>query len=276
MTRIRLLLIAALFAVTAISGSAQTSLNINCGGREYIATDGARWIDDYYFDGGDLLYSSDAIVNSQDMPLYRSGRAGLYGDFAYNIPVANGSYNVTLHFAEIQFWNKGDRIFNVAINGSPVLTNFDILANAAPRAAFKQQFPVTVTNGTLQIAVTGVFRKGLLNGIQIAPSSVTPPPPPPSAPALALSGSAMTFSGTAGSSNPAAQTVNVSNSGTGTLAWTASGNQTWLTVSPSSGSGSGAVSVQPNLAGLSAGSYTGTVTVSAAGARARRVLSPSL
>src|SRR3954447_20975665 len=99
MTRIKLLLIGALVAATAICGSAQTNLNINCGGREHIAVDGSRWIEDYYFSGGDLLYTSDAIVNSQEMPLYRSGRAGLYGDFAYNIPVVNGSYNVTLHFA---------------------------------------------------------------------------------------------------------------------------------------------------------------------------------
>src|SRR4051812_30810786 len=186
---IRHLMAGVLFAVSAISASAQTNLNINCGGREHIAADGSRWIEDYYFSGGDLLYSSDAIVNSQEMPLYRSARAGLYGDFTYDIPVANGSYNVTLHFAEIQYWNKGDRIFNVVINGAPALTNFDILANVAPRAMFKQTFPVTVTNGALQIAVNGVFRKGLLNAIQIAPATVAPPV---SAPVLSLSGTGMT------------------------------------------------------------------------------------
>src|SRR4051812_45479626 len=138
MNRLRLLLTGALLAATAISAAAQTSLNINCGGNAYVSTDGKQWVGDYYFDGGDLLYTSDAIVNSQDLALYRSGRAGLYGDFAYNIPVANGSYNVTLLFAEIQYWNKGDRIFNVSMNGAQVLTNFDILANAAPRAAFTQ------------------------------------------------------------------------------------------------------------------------------------------
>src|SRR5689334_5824806 len=128
MIRTRVLLVCALMAAGVLCGSAQTSISINCGGRDYTALDGTKWVGDYYFNGGDLLYTSDAIVNSQDMAIYRSGRAGLYGDFAYNIPVANGSYNVTLHFAEIQYWNKGDRIFNVAINGAQVLTNFDILA----------------------------------------------------------------------------------------------------------------------------------------------------
>ena len=214
---------------------------------------------------GTCCIRSDAIANSQDMAIYRSGRAGLYGDFGYNIPVANGSYNVTLHFAEIQYWNKGDRIFNVAINGAQVLTHFDILAIAAPRAMFTQEFPVTVTNGSVQIAVNGVYRRGLLNGIQIAPSTATPPPPAP-APVLAVSGTALSFSGTAGGSNPAAQTVSISNSGTGTLNWAASSNQSWLTVSPASGSGAGTLSVQANIGGLAGGAYTGAVTVNAGSA----------
>src|ERR1051325_7093228 len=164
MKSFRLFAIGAILLSAAVSGSAQTTLNINCGGRDYTAVDGTNWSGDSYFDGGDLLYTSDAIVNSQDMPLYRSGRAGLYGDFVYTAPVANGSYNVTLHFAEIQYWNRGDRIFNVTINGAAALTNFDILANTAPRSAITRQFPVAVTNGAVQIAVTGVYRRGLLNG----------------------------------------------------------------------------------------------------------------
>ena len=85
-------------------------------------------------------------------------------------------------------------------------------------------------------------------------------------PSLSLSGSAMSFSGTAGSGNPAAQTAGVSNSGTGTMSWTTSSNQSWLAVSPASGSDAGTISVQPNLSGLAAGTYTGTVTVTAPGA----------
>ena len=65
---------------------------MNCGGNDYTAVDGTKWVGDYYFSGGDLLYSSDAINNTQDLALYRSGRAGLYGDFGYSIPVQNGSY----------------------------------------------------------------------------------------------------------------------------------------------------------------------------------------
>jgi hypothetical protein len=251
----------ALAAATVICGSAQT-ININCGGGAYTAADGSSWVGDQDFSGGDLLYTGDSIANTSDLPIYRSGRAGLYGDFSYTIPVPNGSYTVNFKFAEIQYWNPGDRVFNVVLNGSPVLTNFDILAHVAPRTAFDQQFPVTVTNGAIQIAVNGVVRRGLVNGIQITPSGGAAP----TAPVLSLSTSSAGFGATAGAGSPGAQVINITNSGSGTMAWTASANQSWLSVTPASGTGSGALSIQPNTSGLAAGTYTGTVTVSAPGA----------
>jgi len=43
-------------------------------------------------------------------------------------PVSNGSYNVNLDFAESYVTGPGQRIFNVSINGTEVLNNFDIYA----------------------------------------------------------------------------------------------------------------------------------------------------
>src|ERR1051326_5047588 len=80
-------------------------IEINSGGASYTAADGKTWQGDQYFTGGDLLYSSDTISNTSDLTLYRSARAGLYGDFSYSIPIANGTYNLSLLFAEIQYWN---------------------------------------------------------------------------------------------------------------------------------------------------------------------------
>jgi hypothetical protein len=71
------------------------------------------------------------------------------------------------------------------------------------------------------------------------------------------------FTATAGGANPATQTLSVSNSaGNGTtLAWTASSNQTWLTASPTSGgNGPTTVTVSVNTTGLSANTYTGTLS----------------
>jgi hypothetical protein len=262
----RFYLLPALAAALAVGAVAQT-VNINCGGGAMTTSDGTQWSADMDFSGGDLLYTGYAIANTnpQDLYLMRSGRAGLYGDFSYNIPVPNGSYTVTLHFAEIQYSGVGQRVFNVSLNGATVLSNFDILAHAPVLTPLTEQFPVTVTNGAVQLGFQGVSARALVNAIQVAPASGGSQPPP-SNPALSVGSTALSFAATAGSANPSAQTVAITNSGTGTLNWTASTATSWLSVTPSSGTNAGAISIQPKVSGLAAGTYTGSVTVSASGA----------
>jgi hypothetical protein len=88
-------------------------------------------------------------------------------------------------------------------------------------------------------------------------------------PTISRSPAAMNFSGMVGSVNPSPQILQISNSGSGTLNWSVSGNSTWLSLSPSSGSSTGEidnVTVSANIAGLTAGTYTATITISAPGA----------
>ena len=82
---------------------------------------------------------------------------------------------------------------------------------------------------------------------------------------LNVSPVSLSFSASAGASNPASQNLSIINQGGGTMTWTASSNQSWLLVSPASGSGSSAVPVSVNIAGLAAGTYSGAITVSASG-----------
>jgi Malectin domain len=59
---------------------------------------------------------------------------------------------VLLKFAEIYRTKAGQRIFNLSINGSQVLTNFAIIAAAgAPLTPIDKSFPVTVTNNQITI-----------------------------------------------------------------------------------------------------------------------------
>jgi mannan endo-1,4-beta-mannosidase len=79
--------------------------------------------------------------------------------------------------------------------------------------------------------------------------------------------STLTFSGTAGGSNPAVQTVTIPNSGTSSANYTATTAYSWITVSPSSGTiaggGTGTSTVGVNLTGLAAGTYNGSVVYTA-------------
>lgn len=88
-------------------------------------------------------------------------------------------------------------------------------------------------------------------------------------PALSLTPATLSFSGTVGTTNPTAKTISVSNTGSGTLTWTAGDNAAWLTLTPASGTNTGTITASVNLAGLAAGTYNGTITVAATGASSK-------
>src|SRR5262249_60821118 len=92
-------------------------------------------------------------------------------NFSYTIPgfAAGPSHTVRLHFAET-FWSAaGSRIFNVSINGTAVLANFDIFAAAgAKNKAIIRQFTVNAnSSGQYVIQFTTVKDNSLINGIEV-------------------------------------------------------------------------------------------------------------
>jgi uncharacterized protein (TIGR03437 family) len=76
----------------------------------------------------------------------------------------------------------------------------------------------------------------------------------------------LTFSYTVGGAAPAAQSVSITNAGTGALAWTASTSDYWIVLSAASGSAPGTLSVSINPANLAAATDTSAVQITAAGA----------
>lgn len=85
-------------------------------------------------------------------------------------------------------------------------------------------------------------------------------------PTIGVSPSSLSFTATAGGANPANQSISITNTGGGTLNWTASDNATWLTVSPASGTAPSTLTASVNITGLAAGTYNGTITITATGA----------
>ena len=114
--------------------------------------------------------------------------------------------------------------------------------------------------GTVTIAATGA------TSVIIPVTFVVAAPP-----AIGMSPSSLSFTAQQGGGNPAAQTLNISNTGGGTLSWSASLDTTWLAATPSSATGNGTVSIRVTTGTLTAGSYTGTITLSATGASNRTV-----
>jgi len=87
-------------------------------------------------------------------------------------------------------------------------------------------------------------------------------------PAIALSAASLNFAAVAGGANPAAQSVTVTNSGTGTLNGLAVGSVTygpgaagWLSATASATTAPMTITVQPNLGAIAVGTYDATVSV---------------
>jgi hypothetical protein len=90
-------------------------------------------------------------------------------------------------------------------------------------------------------------------------------------PTISLSPTSLSFSATAGGSNPASQNVTVSNSGGGTLASPTTtisygSGSGWLTVTTQGSSAPFTLLTQPATGSLAAGTYTATVSVASSGA----------
>jgi hypothetical protein len=111
-------------------------VRILCGAsRAFVDRSGKSWTPDAYFSGGAAVHSAAAhIWRTQDPTIYRTSRQG---DFSYDIPLKPGTYELHLHFAETFYGpedagggGEGSRIMIVTANGKPLLTAFDVLADA--------------------------------------------------------------------------------------------------------------------------------------------------
>jgi hypothetical protein len=171
---------------TGASGSASFSWTVSSSATLEINSGGAAtgsWLADEDFTGGTTSSTTHAITttgvtNPAPQAVYQTNR---YGNFTYTIPslTAGANYAVTLEFAEEYWTAAGSRLFNVLINGNQVLTNFDIFATAGGEyIAVAEQFVTAASStGTITIQFVTVKDNAQVNGIEIAPTSSSPPPP---------------------------------------------------------------------------------------------------
>jgi hypothetical protein len=139
-------------------------LAVNAGGPKYVATDGTVYQADSQFTGGNTYTTSAKITGSSNPVLYKSERSG---NFSYNIPLANGSYLVTLKFAEIYWTQVSQRVFNVLAQGKKVVSNLDLVAKVGPNAAYDVTTRVYVTNGVLILTFQSVVDQAKVSAILV-------------------------------------------------------------------------------------------------------------
>jgi len=111
--------------------------------------------------------------------------------------------------------------------------------------------------GLVTIGVQAVTGDDAINIMVVTPSTTS---------TIAVSPSSLQFAYTVGATIPSSQSLQISNSGTGTLAWSATASVSWLTLSATSGTAPSTLSVSISPASLSAGTYSGSIQLSATGA----------
>ncbi len=138
---------------------------INVGSSEGVSADNIWFNEDKYFTGGTPGSTSEPIAGSDKSTVFSSER---YGDFSYSFPVTNGTYSVQFGMVEMYHLSPDNRIFNVSVEGTEVISGLDIFAAVGSNTLLKSdEFSTTVTDGQLNIDVTTVADNGTLSSILI-------------------------------------------------------------------------------------------------------------
>ncbi len=152
-------------------------IRINSGGSATISS----FLADTNFSGGNAFTTNSSIDESlatsatAPISVYQSERAG---NFNYALTNLNPGmiYALRLHFAELIYTNSGQRTFNVAINGTQVLTNFDIFAEAGGKnKALAKRFHVAANgSGQISLQFTSVIGQAKLSGLDLITTNSMP------------------------------------------------------------------------------------------------------
>jgi Malectin domain len=139
-------------------------------------TDGNVWMGDRYFTGGFVTkLPNQHIARTRNPSLYLTGRSGV---FSYKIPVAPGVYEMRLHFAETTYsptstlgGGENSRVFDVQLNGRPLLSQFDIVSDAGANTADVRVFRDVTPNkdGYIHLDFSGSLGLPIINAIEIVP-----------------------------------------------------------------------------------------------------------
>jgi len=170
---------------TPTGGGVPYDKRINAGGLVYTDTLGNQWDADLRYavcaqptgwTTGETYVSSNAIANTPDPTLYRYQR---FGDtFGYRFLLPNGSYEITLGFAETYFGALNARRMNITVNGTVRVSNLDVFAAAGGSfIAYNRTLTATVSNGLLTIDLVGAVGGAMVSTIfvhQILPPTPTP------------------------------------------------------------------------------------------------------
>ena len=158
------------FVGTGSSGGGGGSIDIDSGG----AASGSWAVDEDFSGGTALTYTNTVSTSllSGAIPPQTVLQSQRYGSFTYTIPgyTSGSSHTVTLYFVENYVTASGQREFNVLINGTQELTNYDVYAAAGGQFKAVEKSFTTTANSSGQIVIEfspGAVQNPMVSGIAI-------------------------------------------------------------------------------------------------------------
>ncbi len=140
---------------TATATSASYARRVNAGGVTFTDSQARVWSADqayaaagWGYVAGSAKSSTLAVAGTDDDLLYQKYREGMS---AYRFTVPNGSYQVTLRFAEFATSKAGDRVMRIAMEGADVELALDVAKAVGKAVALDRTYTVTVSDGVLDI-----------------------------------------------------------------------------------------------------------------------------
>lgn len=139
---------------------------VNIGGASYQGIEGTRYEAESSVSGGSVG-TMEVVKGSQDAELYRTFRTG---DFKVARDIANGTYDVTFHFAEPDDVEGGARVFDAFAEGNRVIDDLDVMAfrDGKVFSALTVTAPnVVVSDGELNIDFDASAGEPTLSGLVV-------------------------------------------------------------------------------------------------------------
>jgi subtilisin family serine protease len=145
---------------------------VNCGGVAYTDSQGRVWTADqawngtWGYTGGSAKSSTSSVSGTVDDPLYQKYR-DTPGEYRFVVP--NGTYQVTLRFAEFSVSNATARVMRITIEGAVVDDALSIYGLVGKNAALDRVYQVTVSDGQLNIllAQNGGQKTPVVSAIEV-------------------------------------------------------------------------------------------------------------
>jgi hypothetical protein len=140
------------------------SYGVNAGGGRLVDAAGFVYEHDALGDGGRVLKTPSLEEGADEQDLLETRRSG---DFAYDIPLPDGAYLVTLKFAELRLEHGSRQLFHFKVQDEEVLSSCDAAPTAGSSWSREISTLAVVQDGHLRLSLQSPAEKAQLGAILI-------------------------------------------------------------------------------------------------------------